>query len=287
MKRLIACLLILLALNLTASAETLGWGFVNSTDVALRRGVGGKILTRLPEGTCVWINDTHVDSNGKLWYEIAAGLHIDYANYDFAGWMMAAFIDAGETVWHDIAQIAADSHGLIALRSDGSTETAGRLVVAMDGSAWVSPKDWADSYGRAVHVGIPSNVGNEYFIVTENNEFVSSVNGIRVAEGMTKANAYENLPEMVYAPQQLADDLRKRWETMAQICIEEGYALGLKNDGTVVCESFREGAGMDVSNWQDIVAIDSGNDWCVGLKKDGTLVFAGNHIIMNEGHWRK
>ena len=73
MKRLSVFLtaLFMLCLSLdTAAAETLGWGFVNSTDVALRRGIGGKIVTRLPIDTCVWINDTQTDSNGVLWYTI-------------------------------------------------------------------------------------------------------------------------------------------------------------------------------------------------------------------------
>ena len=45
--------------------------------------------------------------------------------------------------------------------------------------------------------------------------------------------------------------------------------------------------GMDVSSWTDIIAIDAAEDWCVGLRRDGTLVFAGDHVFMDEGHERR
>lgn len=324
----LVCLLLGAFLSLgTAYAEPIGFGFVNDTDVALRRGVGGKILVRLPEGTCVWINGSSTDNNGTLWYEIRSGLHIDNANYDFSGWMKAEFIDAGRDIWHDVTAIAASSHGLIALRADGSTETAGQPIVAMDGSGWVSPRGWANPYGRAIHVGIPST-GNEYFIVTGRNELVSSVNGVPVPDGMTRAASLEaaeaiiagvpfpewssdavrfqstglsnpqgELPIEVYigvmadgtihAEPAFLQALTASWTDMTDVCLTGRYALGLKRDGTVLLAAFENGVDLDVSHWRDIVAIGAGRDWCVGLKADGTLVFSGDHIFMNEGHTRK
>ena len=83
MKRLAVCLLLVLMMSLTlcaAAAETLGWGFVNASDVALRREAGGQVIARLPEDTCVWIVSSTADSSGILWHEIRAGLHVDHAN---------------------------------------------------------------------------------------------------------------------------------------------------------------------------------------------------------------
>lgn len=59
------------------------------------RGVGAKVIYRLPKGICVWINKGQVDGNGVLWYESRTNLHVDNANYNFSGWMKAEFIDTG------------------------------------------------------------------------------------------------------------------------------------------------------------------------------------------------
>ena len=330
MKRFLLCLLIGIVMSLavcTASAETLGWGFVNNTEVALRRGVGGKVIYRLPKDTCVWINDSQIDGNGVLWYEIRTGLHVDNANYDFSGWMKAEFIDAGEAVWHDITAIGASNFGLIVLRTDGSTETAGCPIVAMDGAGWVSPKGWANTYGKAIHVGVP-NSGNDYIIVTESNEFVSSGDGIPVSNGLARAaaleaaeavikdvsfpawssetiafrsmgiaNPDEELPIELYvgitaegsviAEPSLMADLLADWSDIIDIRLTDRYVLGLKKDGTAKLAAFSAGVDLDVSQWQGVIAIGAGKDWCVGLKEDGTLVFDGDHVFMNEGHSRK
>lgn len=330
MKRLAVCLLLVLMTSLTlcaAAAETLGWGFVNASDVALRREAGGRVIARLPEGTCVWIVSSAADSSGVLWHEIRAGLHVDHANYDFSGWMMADFIDAGEEVWHDISAIAASPCGLIALRSDGSTETAGRPIVSMDGAAWVSPRGWAASYGPAIRVGVP-NTGNAYFIVTQDNELVSSVTGQPIPDGLAVAaqleaaeevirgvpfpawhsdcvlfravgiaNAGSEWPLEVYvgvmadgsvrAEPAFMAELLADWSSIVDVRLTSRYVLGLRSDGTVLLAGIGDQVDLDVSGWRDVVAIGAGNDWCVGLLSDGTLVFSGDHTIMNEGHSRK
>lgn len=337
MKRLaaafLACVLMMLTIC-TVKAETLGWGFVNSSNAPLCRGVGGEIIDSFPQNTCVWINGSQADRNGACWYEINAGLVIDGTCYDFSGWMQAEFIDAGNKVWHDITAIATKTSGMIALRSDGSTETAGRPIVALDGSGWVSPRGWTAPYGRAIHVGVPFT-GNEYFIVTENDEFISSVSGRPAANGMKKAASREAAEEIIqgkpfpawssdeetvafrsmgilnpYAanpyvapplemylgvrsdgsvlaePAFLAEKLAD-WSGVQDACLTDAYVLGLKKDGSVLLGAFGEAVNLDVSQWQNIIAIGAGKDWCVGLKEDGTLLFAGDHVFMNEGHTRK
>lgn len=294
MKRLVLCLVILVMLTtalLPATAETLGWGFVNSTDVALRRGVGGERITRLPKDTCVWINDCRTDSSGTLWYEIKTGLHIDHTNYDFSGWMKAEFIDAGATVWHHITQIAASNNGLIVLRSDGTTETAGRPIVAMDGSGWVSPKGWASSYGKAIHVGIPY-VGNQYHMITEKDEFISSVNGLRVADGLSHAAALEADEGM------LPQDTLPVWKDHAElaafryglITMPDGALTGLayigvKKDGSVIAEPAY--VTELLVNWSDIADVRIGGSFLLGLKNDGTALISsfGNGTVPDVSSW--
>lgn len=295
MKRFLLCMLMGILMGLaacTASAETLGWGFVNNTDVALRRGVGGKAVFRLPKDTCVWINNSQVDGNGVLWYEIRTGLHVDNANYDFSGWMKAEFIDTGVEVWHDITAIAAYNNGLIVLRTDGSTETAGRPIVAMDGSGWVSPRGWSDAYEKVIHVGIP-NTGNQYFIVTENNEFVSSVNGLPVTDGLAKAAALEAAEEIIKDvpfPAWSSDTETIAFRSMGisnpdgELPIE--LYIGVRADGSVIAEpSFMAEL---LADWSDIIDIRLTSRYVLGLKKDGTVllaVFSGD-VDLDVSQWQ-
>lgn len=281
MKRLSIFLLAFLTLCLafeTAAAETLGWGFVNSSDVALRRGIGGKIVTRLPIDTCVWINDTQTDSKGVVWYEISTGLNVEHANYDYFGWMKAEFIDAGDAVWHDIQSLGAFENGLIVLRSDGSTETAGRPIVAMDGSSWISPKGWADPFGRVRAVGVPEG-GNEYFIVTEQNEFVSSVNGIRIENGLDEMKlrgdnapipGSVDLPDWKDSPELSA--FRYGYLHNEQNYVIEKFSVGIRTDGTLRIEP--ASVAQYFEGWSDIADIRMSGRFILGLKKDGTVLLS-------------
>ncbi len=298
MKRIVTCLLILAMLGLTAfaSAETLGFGFVNATDVALRRGVGGAIIHRLPKDTCVWINSARTDSKGVLWYEINAGLNVDHANYDFSGWMMANFIDAGDEVWHDIAAIAAGRSGMIALRSDGSTETAGRPIVAMDGSGWVSPKGWSAPFGKAVRAGMPRN-GNEYFIVTEDDLLISSVNGLPAAGGMKKAASLEAAEVIVKGkpfPAWSEDTETVVFRSMGipNPNAANPYAspplelyLGVQADGRVLAEPAF--LAELVSGWSGIRDVCLTDSYVLGLKDDGTVLLTvfGSQADLDVAHW--
>ncbi len=295
MKRFLLCLLLVIMMSLTvcaASAETLGWGFVNNTDVALRRGVGGEVIIRLPKDTCVWITDSRTDSKGVLWYEIRTGLHVDNANNDFSGWMKAEFIDAGVDVWHDITAIAAFNNGLIVLKTDGSTETAGRPTISMDGSDWVSPRGWADAYGKVIHVGVP-NFGNEYFIVTENNEFVSSANGLPVTNGLAKAAALEAAEVII------KDVPFPEWSSNAETIAFRSMGIanpngklpielyvGVRADGSVIAEP----AFMSelLSGWSDIIDIRLTDRYVLGLKKDGTVLLAtfGDGVDLDVSQWQ-
>lgn len=299
MKRIVLCLLVFVLLSLAACAalaEPLGFGFVNATDVALRRGVGGDVIYRLPKDTCVWINSARTDSKGALWYEINAGLNVEHANYDFSGWMKASFIDAGETVWHDISAIAAGRSGMIALRSDGSTETAGRPIVAMDGSGWVSPRGWAAPFGKAVHVGMPHN-GNEYFIVTADDLLISSVSGLPTAGGMKKSASLEAAEVIVKgnpfpAWSEDAETVVFRSMGIPNPNAANPYAspplelyLGVRTDGSVLAEPAF--LAELVSGWTGLRDVCLTDSYVLGLKEDGTVLLAvfGAQAELDVSQW--
>ena len=85
MKRMMSLTLILLLLCSYAFADPIGFGYVNNTDVALRRGIGGKVIVRLPQNTGVWVKESKTDSQGTLWYHINAGANVEHTNVDFDG----------------------------------------------------------------------------------------------------------------------------------------------------------------------------------------------------------
>ena len=68
-----------------------------------------------------------------------------------------------------------------------------------------------------------------------------------------------------------------------QISSRSTFALGLKNDGTVVCSG--AGTACDVGTWKDITMIAAGDNHSVGLKNDGTVVCAGSDSACNVGGW--
>ena len=172
MKRMLCLSIILLILCSYAFADPIGFGYVNNTDVALRRGIGGKVLVRLPQNTGVWVKESKADSQGTLWYHINAGANVEYTNVDFDGWMKAEFIDAGDALWHDIVSISASRTGLIALRKDGTTLTVGRPIVSRDGTKWVPP---TQEFSHSQVVQAVADNSNGYAVLTQDGHFSYSV----------------------------------------------------------------------------------------------------------------
>lgn len=151
---ILCCLIVWAAAFSAVSAETLGFGYVNAKDVAIRRGIGGKTIGRLPRDTCVWIKDAKTDGSGVLWYEVNAGVNQNYTNLDYTGWMKAEFIDAGETLWHDVESVAAAGNSIIVLRKDGTAQSAGGSIISSATGKRVSLRRWADGLHDLHQVGV-------------------------------------------------------------------------------------------------------------------------------------
>ena len=151
------CVLLLLSILIcdapSACAETeeasVGFGFVNAKDVALRREAGGKIIARLPKDACVWVKDSKTDAKGVRWLRLNAALN-EGANVDYTGWMKAEFVDTADEVWHDVVDVSCGSWGMIALKKDGTAETAGRPVADPVTDRWVVSRRWTDRFDKKI-----------------------------------------------------------------------------------------------------------------------------------------
>ena len=65
------------------------------------------------------------------------------------------------------------------------------------------------------------------------------------------------------------------WEDIIAISAGRYHTVGLKADGTVVAVGRDIDGQLNVSEWEDIVAVAAGNYHTVGLKSDGTVVAVG------------
>ena len=177
MKKLVTLFLgVLLMILITgvAFAESIGFGFVNAKDVALRRGTSTreKILVRLPKDTCVWIKGRETDKKGNEWYHVNVGMKINYGSYDYSGWIKSEFVDCGDQIWHDIITVSSEIWGMMALRKDGTIITASRpIITEFSKREWTTGKNWTDQYGKRARQ-IESYV-NAMVVLFEDGSYVS------------------------------------------------------------------------------------------------------------------
>ena len=207
-KLMVGLLIVLMCLGFAvACAEPMGFGFVNAKDVALRRGIGGKkVLARLPKNTCVWIHGSETDKKGTEWFHVNAGMKIKGGSYDYTGWMKAEFIDAGEKVWNNIVSVSSNNWGMIALRADGTAETAARpIMIAPTVDKWSAGRGWTDRFeSRIVQV---QALYNGFEVLTEegdiyiNNQMSPIGRGFRLIgeESSSYALSNENAFRSIYS----------------------------------------------------------------------------------------
>lgn len=299
MKKML-CLLIAVCLLIpcAASAQTLGFGFVNAEDVALRKAPGEEWIHRLPKDTSVWITDSQTDSKGTLWYKVNVGVRENYTSYDRTGWIMAKFVDADDSVWHDVVSVYANRLGMTILRADGSTESAGRICVIND--KWSPVRGWASGYTHLRQAGVLNSL--THFVITEDGTLITS-------DGLTDDH-FVGIPLRLFCETlpypALTDDsdliissgLALYWlfpqtdpepaalERVVQIVSSYYLVLMRTSDGGVMAASTNEDdasfAQTDWSEWTELTDISTANSVdqndiiictvCVGVRQDGTLL---------------
>lgn len=316
MKKAIAILMLLCFVTLSAavsaaSAGPLGFGFVNNTDAALRRGIGGKTIVRLPRDTCVWIRDAKTDDQGVLWYEINAGLHIDYANVDYTGWMKAAFIDAGDAVWHDALSVSVSTTGMIMLRKDGTVAAAGTQICSPEDGGWTEFRSWMEDLHDIRQAGF-CTLGLEYYALDKDGFYHANtrpygilgkyrlrlvggddwIYGIsadgRLLRGEEKVSCGWTWPRQP-GPEDLAH--------VADIQDNGCRCILLMDDGTLFVQEDESGdTEADWAEWTDIATLDASAGLFTpgarkyraayaAVRKDGTVLAAPDELAVLIGSW--
>jgi alpha-tubulin suppressor-like RCC1 family protein len=69
-----------------------------------------------------------------------------------------------------------------------------------------------------------------------------------------------------------------RWQEIIDVSIGNGpHIVGLKENGNVVADGYKDSGACSVSSWSDIIAVSAGQSHTVGLKTDGTVVAVGDN----------
>lgn len=136
-----------------------------------------------------------------------------------------------------------DDYLFLALRSDGTVETASYALDLIDGIS-----GWRDIVEIAADSGLVLGRKSDGTVVS-----------------------WERGTYNSYEPEKIAE-----WTDIIAIAAGGRHSVGLKADGTVVACGRNSSGECEVSGWTDIVAIDAGFDYTIGLKADGTVVFCGD-----------
>ena len=304
MKKLLLILLTVVFLASACSfcfAETLGFGLVNNTDVALRKTPGGQKLIRLPKDTCVWIKGTKTDGSGSLWYEVNLACDDEGTYRDRSGWMKAEFIDAGDAVWHDVDSVKAGQYGMLALRKDGTVE----CVCDLDSRQL---RGWAAGLKDVRQVSL-TWLGWGYYALSSDGTF-SDADG-NTERGIRLACEY-GYPFLITKDSRLltggVTGLSWVWpreisaEQLSRVTamVNSDYRLLLlTDDGQVYAASLTEEAAYPEPEWEkwtDVVCLDAGISTFTGgrpyqftfaaVRKDGTVLAAPAELAEKLSSWQ-
>ena len=284
-----------------------GFGFVNSKDVAVRYEPNGDHFTRLPQDTCVWISEAKTDKKGVLWYRIHSGIYREYAHKEYHGWMMAKFIDAGNDVWNDVAEVSANAVGMIVRKKDGSVVIAGKQAT-VHGSPWLNMRRWAEHIKDARQVSVQYNRGyclldeNGYFHTTDPDNTAFLQQPLRMMEGRSDVMfaITEDGKLINYAGREIET---KPWmadgtlDRVTQMTGNDEYVLLLTDHGDVLAYEYQHNAlgtpPPDWQQWHHIRSVDTA--WIkpgktpllsyTGVRMDGTVLAHPQQVSSAVSGW--
>ena len=179
--------------------------------------------------------------------------------------------------WSDIVAVSAGSGHTVGLKSDGTVVAVGG---GRGGRRDVS--EWSDivavSAGSTCTVGLKSDgtavaAGNEYEYMGVCN--VSGWSDIKMPQ--------ESLRPIKDTPRRSPEELAAARAAVAPyqetaLSTYSSHTAGLKADGTVVVTEFEGNyflENADYSDWNDIVAVDTGLFYTAALRSDGTVLTEG------------
>jgi len=178
--------------------------------------------------------------------------------------------------WSDIAAVAASDEHTVGLKTDGTVVAVGR-----NDKGQCNVSNWTNITAIAVECrweGGTVGLKSDGTIVATGKHTWSWWSGITTLisspwdiVGLDRNGKVKNLWKQRY-------DMGN-WTRIVSVAVgrdsDRQYAIGVREDGTVVASGDNDDHQCDVSGWTDIVAVSAGRDFTIGLKSDGTMVMAG------------
>lgn len=232
--------------------------------------------------------------------------------------------------WENIIQISAYKDHAIGLREDRTVVVTGKDFEQYDVSGWsgirqvVACKDAALGVtmdGRIVFAGpnkscipacqswkgIKRIIGAACIIVAERNDgsliatdeyIVTDPYMANLAKRIVSGTAVDNRMLFVLeggrvkatGESGVLENLVATWTDMLQVAVGNGFAIGLRENDTVVSIGAPTNEELRVSGWNNVAAICVGGSHILGLCKDGTVLTDGSEAgglanIANENYW--
>ena len=306
------CLLSLTAFSARASAEPIGFGTVNASDVAIRRDIRGQRMARLQKGTSVWITDSRPDSRRETWYHVRTQDSTKSGYPVLDGWVNAAYVDAGSRLWNNIQTVKTASFGMIALKKDGTVACAGDCIFCDPQDRYLRLKDIRQIGFCTVGCGFFAVDGQGRLF--RNDARYQAADRVRLAGNMdllciTEDNrlqaTYDGDVRIQWVYPQNSEQVPLPHVTAMAGCISR--YLFLTDDGRIYCAKVDD-TTLDYpepnwETWTDAVSIDA--SLCsfgtyilnghtlrkyapafAAVRKDGTVLAAPESLAALTGAWR-
>ena len=163
--------------------------------------------------------------------------------------------------WRGVKAVCAGAYHSVALFADGTVAAVGRNDEGQCGTqAWrdvvaIAAADYA-TFGLKADGSVVCCGFNDYYMLPDWPK-VTSISGGSYALAALR----ENGEALLSHESARSDELNG----LVDIAVNTGYAVGLREDGTVVC------AAADLSAWRDIVAVSASSDLILGLDASGSV----------------
>lgn len=167
--------------------------------------------------------------------------------------------------WTEVTAVAAGAYHSLALRSDGTVLAAGR-----DSEGQCQVSGWTDIVQIAAADYASFGLKRDGTLVyTGFNDYSSlaAYDGIRqIAAGSYGAAVLLSDGSAAFSQESA---LSERFRDLVGLDLNTGYAVGLFADGSVFSPA------LDLSGWQDVLAVSAGGNGVLGLSADGRVLSAG------------
>ena len=181
--------------------------------------------------------------------------------------------------WNSITAISAGRNHIVGLKEDGTVVAEGINDKGQcNVSGWYDIVEVSAGFGRTIGLKSDGTVVSAGFNESDR-QIISGLHGVSAVSVKTNVWFYAEGWKYISKGKinQFSGDLAARWKDVVMVSDGNGFAVGLKADGTAVAVGPNKYEECDVFDWCDIVAVSAGYTHTLGLKADGSVVATGSN----------